>query len=350
MKKQILAGAVCSMVASMGYASTTLYGIVDAGVGSLTTKGENFKEHQYGGTSGKASGSRFGLKADEELSGAMKAGAVIEFGYDVNEARGRLTNRQSIVYVEQAELGRLGFGYQNTPMHDLLDVTSPSGGMGVVGSIYGEKVRHHDANQAFSINAYQNRLAGVHYSLNPENTPVHLHAFYSHAHPSEHNTPEKYYGYAFMLKDAGGFTGGYAYQVSPVDGTTVTMSDHDHTHHHHRVINHVFSAGYEFAGINPSITYTTNKDEEGRKYPRWQVGLRYAPAVKHTVFTSYMEGRVKNQVDNEGMTHTKGMQMGYTYDLSKRTSMYLVGGMQEARNNDGKTKIKEYNIGLKHMF
>lgn len=349
MKKQILAGAVCSMVASMGYANATLYGIVDAGVGSLTTKGQDFKEHQYRGTSGKAAGSRFGLKADEELSGAVNAGAVIEFGYDVNEESGGLTNRQSIVYIEQAEMGRLSLGYQNTPMHDLLNATSPSGGMNVAGSIYGENVISHKVSEKFSINAYEDRLAGVHYSINPENTPVHVHAFYSQAHPSEHNTPKKYYGYALMLKNAGGFTGGYAYQVSPVDGAT-TVDGNIKQSYHHRVINHVFTAEYALGDVNPSITYTTNKDEDGRKYPRWQVGLRYAPAVKHTVFTSYMHGHVKNNVDPEGTTHTKGMQVGYTYDLSKRTSMYAVGGMQEAKNGDGKTKIKEYNIGLKHMF
>ncbi|QGZ63352.1 porin [Paraburkholderia acidisoli] len=112
-----LAGtAVFGMNCAFAQSSVTLYGIVDTGL--------MYVNNQHGAsnwemTSGKLSGSRFGLRGEEDLGGGYQALFVLENGFSgptgALQQGSRLFGRQAYVGVSGKSLGRLTLGRQYSP-------------------------------------------------------------------------------------------------------------------------------------------------------------------------------------------------------------------------------------------
>ncbi len=119
MIKYIIAGSLA--LASSSYAiaqtsSVTLYGVID-----------NFIEYTDTGTHATARmgssglyGSRWGLKGTENLGDGLKAGFVLEEGFNVNNGTfadsTREFNRQAYVSLSKDNFGEVRFGRQTSPM------------------------------------------------------------------------------------------------------------------------------------------------------------------------------------------------------------------------------------------
>ena len=117
-KKSILAIALVGAVMTAQAGSVSIYGSVDAGADYLNvhekvqatgaeaknTFSSRFSTSSTKLASGHHSANRFGIKGIEDLEGGMKAGFVLEGGFDLlngnQAAEGRLFDRQADVFIE----------------------------------------------------------------------------------------------------------------------------------------------------------------------------------------------------------------------------------------------------------
>jgi len=126
MKHKILAGLVASLAATGAFAqsSVTVYGVIDISANYTTNQnkaGDAVWSLGDSGAIGDAgqgamSGSRLGLKGEEDLGGGSKAIFKVESGFTVNngqsDQQGQLFGRQAFVGLKDKSMGELDFGRQ----------------------------------------------------------------------------------------------------------------------------------------------------------------------------------------------------------------------------------------------
>jgi predicted porin len=118
--------------------SVTLYGVLDTNIEyvnkmSPTAPGTpgfpGAAASKIDMNTGGLSGSRWGLRGDEDLGGGNKALFVLESGFGVNDGRlqqgGRLFGRQAFVGLD-TRFGKFTFGRQYTTLFEALDNFSPT--------------------------------------------------------------------------------------------------------------------------------------------------------------------------------------------------------------------------------
>lgn len=151
MKKSLIAlAALAAVSAASAQSSVTLYGLLDIGYGSQSTKSRDgtLTVRSRGVMDGANAGSRIGFRGTEDLGGGLKANFVFEQGVSPTSANGfanRLsfgqpipgfgsaatglsgsgggfsanTNRQSYVGLSSTSMGTLNIGYQYTNLYEL---------------------------------------------------------------------------------------------------------------------------------------------------------------------------------------------------------------------------------------
>ncbi|WP_321845502.1 porin [Paraburkholderia bannensis] len=120
-----LGAALLAISAQSAFAqsSVTLYGIVDTSIRYLTNANKaNDSEVQMG--VGPITGSRWGLKGQEDLGGGLSAVFRLENGFNLWNGQlassNTLFNRMAYVGLQSNQYGALTFGRQNTPLFDQL--------------------------------------------------------------------------------------------------------------------------------------------------------------------------------------------------------------------------------------
>lgn len=179
MKKTLAALAVLGAFAGSAFAAdVTVYGIVDLGVNYVhADDGVNDATDKFTMNSGTNSGSRFGLKGEEDLGNGVKVGFVLENGFKADDGtldnNGRLFGRESSLYITGAA-GTLKFGR-------LTQMTSSTGTTGLMGSTVSafstgwNEVRGHKSVMAGDYTQYDNTIM---YST-PSFAGFQVHAQYS---------------------------------------------------------------------------------------------------------------------------------------------------------------------------
>lgn len=140
-KKSLMALALIGAAAAAQAGNVQVYGVVDAGVDYNKTKvsGDavlsfekaSFKVNESSTklATGKHSGNRFGIKGTEEIAPNIKAGFVLEGGFDLLNGdmadKGKLFNRQADLFIE-GDFGHIAFGRVGT-------LTSANGTYGILG-------------------------------------------------------------------------------------------------------------------------------------------------------------------------------------------------------------------------
>lgn len=123
MKKTLAAVAVLGAFAGSALAAdVTLYGKVDVGLQYKNTNSDvitaggvidNQKDDSFGLRSGNSSTSRWGVKGTEEISDSMKVGFQLEGGFTADDGKSdndnKLFGRESRLFV-QTDFGEFGFG------------------------------------------------------------------------------------------------------------------------------------------------------------------------------------------------------------------------------------------------
>ncbi|SAI50149.1 outer membrane porin protein [Bordetella ansorpii] len=133
MKKTLFAAALAVgyVGAAQAADSVTLYGLIDSGIGYEQVKGPNFKQSRFGAVNGVSSGSRFGMRGNEDLGGGLSAIFTLEAGYNsqtgTSAQGGRLFGRQSTVGLADASWGKIEFGRQTNMASKYFGSVDPFG-------------------------------------------------------------------------------------------------------------------------------------------------------------------------------------------------------------------------------
>lgn len=149
MKKQWIAAPLMLSFAGIASAqsSVTLYGIVDAGISyrssERTGTAGNYSGHSnVAATSGNLSGSRWGIKGQDDLGGGWKALFQLEDGFDITNGKtgqnGGLFGRQAYVGIGSQQYGAITLGRQYTSLNDFVAPVSPVALVGGYGAHPGD--------------------------------------------------------------------------------------------------------------------------------------------------------------------------------------------------------------------
>lgn len=360
MKKKIIAGAILGVLSGAAFAqsSVTIYGLIDAGLvverknvltGQTTTKLDG----------GVINGSRIGFKGTEDLGGGLSAFFTIESGFTADDGQNQqgktLFGRQSFVGLTGG-FGTVKLGRQYSLYDNALGATDPFGN-----GLAGRSPNLVGRAGAGSANAYAARFDNaVQYST-----------------PSFGGlTADAQYAFGESAGDSGKKRS-WALAVNYVNGPLALRAAHHNSNNsgwtaattvpvapENLGSNHKFSlvgGSYDFGPAKLHALYSLNKSTAAvggaieQKSNDFLVGVS-APFGAHKVFASYIYKKDKTDNQNNG---AQQLGVGYTYDLSKRTTVYAayaaVKNKNQAKYTVGNatnigTGTQAFNLGLRHAF
>jgi predicted porin len=339
MKKSLLAialiGAVVAPAAALAQTNVTIYGIADVGISRVN----NGTSRLTSMDSGILNGSRLGFRGSEDLGGGLSASFQLENGYSVDNGTlrqgGRLWGRQAWVGLNGG-FGSVRLGRQDNPIHRALDAIDPFG-TGLAGNI--ENV----------FNGYDSRSDNV---------------------------------VSYLTPTVGGFFGQLAYGFGEVPGSTSAgrllagLAGYKQgpfniqlAHHNQNIVTAGAAAGndkttmlggvYNFDVAKLHLAYAQNRgDRRGvatTDSHDMMVGVT-VPVGPGTVLGSFV--RKENRLGLRPSSDQ--LALGYTYSLSKRTTLYTSYGRihNDAGGTlgpDGSTvasgaTASVFDVGLQHRF
>lgn len=333
MKKSLIALAILGSVAGAAQAQSTvtLYGIVDLWVGRTSSTVGAVKTNNTLMESGGVSGSRWGLKGEEDLGGGLKAVFKIESGFAADTGVGGSNtspksgpNRQTYLGLAGG-FGEVTFGNVYSAMDDVLGASnsgfdsalSASNLVLAVPANYNDKP--HNAVKYVSP-SFGGFSGGVSYSL-------------------DENTASKKNQMDFSLSyGAGPIAANFAYEVQGDVG--VGTDDRKLT---------ALNGSYDLGVAKLLASYGQDKLGAG-KSTDFQIGADVPLSPALTLSAGYAQSK-----DNAALGDGKrtGFGVAAAYSLSKRTTAY--GGFRTAKAKtgallDGSTKGTALAVGLKHTF
>jgi predicted porin len=394
MKKLLIASAALAMVAGTAQAqsSVTVYGVLDIGVsevknettssaGALTTA----KISNTGNGDGSLATSRLGFRGTEDLGQGRKANFQLE--YDLTDAGTGSTRadgqsasattsaagttyanwgaRYSWVGLEDAKLGQLRLGQQETTMHSVFTAGLAGAANNAIGSVYSA----HDTVNSISDNSATIRPYSVFVSraityISPVMSGVRF-----EVQSANYNTSGASGAVADIRNSLNAASLKYSFgklnlaaavQSSKTDGSATAndVTDRDTT---------AVSANYDFGKVRAFAVYAEDKVSNfggtTRDSKTTEIGLQL-PVGKTTFFASMFDGDRKGtglgtttepKVSNNN-ADTQGYQVGVINNLSKRTALYAIYGKQEIKgtatgvNNLSKIESTGMSAGVRHSF
>ncbi|MEN8502346.1 porin [Paraburkholderia sp. DD10] len=363
MKRVVLASAASLVAASPAFvhaqSAVTLYGLVDAGI-TYTNNQKGASNIQQ--TSGKLSGSRWGLRGVEDLGDGLKTVFTLESGFRPNDGTsaqgGRLFGRQAFVGVQKTGIGTVTLGRQYEPVTDLVSQYAGSGFWSPSTHI-GD---NDNLNQTFRVNNAvkfrSDTIAGL--------TVDGLYAFSNQAN-SGNGTGfgnNRAWGVsANYVNGAFSIGGGYNVLNHPnatsntsgaIGGTSTTSGDDYSGAFFYGLNGGVVRQQIAAAGTNYSIgaatlgfawshTQLDYSDGSSRKFNNYDLNARYLFTSALTLIGvyAYTDGRATNLPGTNGANlkpRWHQFTLGVDYALSKRTELYLSAAYQLAAG-DASTRV-----------
>ena len=399
MKKTLAAIAVLSAFAGSSFAANvTLYGVADLGMNYQHQKvdGEDAVD-QFTMNNGQNSGSRFGLKASEELGNGMKVGVVLENGFNADDGKlgqgSRLFGRQASLYV-QGDFGELAMGRMGA-------LTSGCGTYAVsysngFGTGWGDTV---GSKGLFNLGD-RDRMDNTITYVTPKFAGVKVFAQYSFQADGQEeardNQNKRYMGLGANY-ELGAFTTSLVVDTVKNEASASNKKDG---------LGITFDAAYDlgvtkvyglaqygknenkFAGVTVKDVYAYDDvdadgndivsyfDNEGFKGYALAFGAT-APVLGGTALAqvNYTDGKTcadvtaeveldgtPTAVDMSGEAKRWGLAVAYEYPLSKRTKVYTFAGYNEVKyevtakvvdaslTGSSKEKTTEFGFGMVHKF
>ena len=341
MKKSLIAlAALAAVGAASAQSSVTLYGVVDAGYSwARDTRiffGTKNERTRTGFTSGNLSGSRWGLKGQEDLGNGLAAVFNVEAGFD--SINGDFTdgfNRRSVVGLKGA-FGQVLVGRDDTPIHGLA-----SGKYQAIDSFsYDNLGGYYVPGPAL----YTDRYNGIHYTGEFSGVSVKAFAGYDE-YKREVNgvlvpgSKVKGHGVGLGL--------GYASGAFSIDGAVQhfdqgLLGGNKNT-------EFAVAASYDFGPAKLMGHYIGNKIQDFPTFQQFGLGVT-APFGAATLGAQYAYNRGK---DGTGGPKVDGSDFGViaNYALSKRTDLYA----RAMRSNSWKVLNEKYysdsvTVGIRHSF
>lgn len=376
MKKTLAAVAVLGAFAGSALAAdVTLYGRVNLGlhyahedVSGSATEAENVSSDNWGLRSGDATGSRFGIKGEEQISEGLIVGFQLEHGFNADDGSdadySKAFSRESRLYVKTnygtLHMGRFGALDSGAGSVDI------AAGFTASGTGYGDNI----VDQSRVLKTYSRMDNSIAYT-SPEFAGMQFHAMTSlgntnyvkdglytkrDGEESSHEV-DRYYGL--------GVTGqwgalGAGLVVSQVDlgskqsKATYHNPDADDALNVTASVNYDFGVTKVFLAANYYDEGETKVVEDPMDYSQWGVSLSAAtPIASGTLETAVGYSVGKNDLaaantDDEVKVFNIGAY--YKYPLSKRTYVYAGAGYDQEEEYGVKTKTTEVMTGLAHYF
>lgn len=343
MKKSLIAiAALAAAGAAAAQSSVTLYGVVDTGYGFQRTKERAWRDaptvstRTNGVISGNLSGSRWGLKGQEDLGNGLSAVFNVEAGFD--SADGKFSdggfNRRSVVGLK-GNFGQIVIGRDYTPM----DAVAGGNGFQAIDTVTSDNVLGIDKGSAF----YTPRATGFHYSGDFSGVKVQAFAGQHRTKVSSGgavSSDKKTEGYGLGLGYANGpFAIQAAVQQFKTKETTPMWTATG------RVTEYGLGASYDFTAAKLMGHYIASKPRGGKATQQFGVGVDI-PVGAATVGVQYAHNKADRQKG-----HDFGIQASYA--LSKRTDLYaraLRHNSWKSKDTGFKTYTDTYVVGIRHRF
>jgi predicted porin len=365
MKKTIVATAVLGSftLAAHAQGSVTLYGLIDAGISYVSNaRAGTGHESLVKYDDGVASGSRWGLRGNEDLGGGLRALFVLENGFNSGNGTlsqgGALFGRQAYVGLSKDTIGALTFGRQYSFSSDYLGGSYSTGSQTAAGN-YAYHINDVDQlvlsriNNAVKFNSvnFSGFTFGAMYGFSNQ-------AGAFAGAPATGTTAAPVAGssraYSFGVNYANGPFGiGAAYtdirypsQAVPAFSTTIANVSAGNV----RDLR-TFGVGsrYAIGAATFWALYTNTRLETltgaATTFTAYDAGARYSftPALTAGVGYTYMH------LSNANTGHWNQADLSIDYALSKRTDVYALGIYQIAADRNG-TQDVQAQIGSSTSF
>lgn len=359
MKKSLLVLALMSAFsgAALAQSSVTIYGIADAGLQNLDTgavAGSTLKLQ-----SGQINGSRLGFKGTEDLGGGLKANFVLEMGLNIDDgssAQGRTFGRIATVGVS-GDFGSVELGRDKTPTNKFIDSFDPfaSGFINSGNGLQSVYFVGGSANVNGAANAANTsgRTGNTVFYYSPNVSGFSGSAAYSFGEVAGDTKPGSALGLNLRYT-AAGLDVGYSYVEDNAQNATpfAVIKKSANT----------VAATYDFGMIKPVVIFQQVKDKAAvaAKQDIFTVGATVKINSASRVIATYsmIDDKTAISATNAAKVgEAKQFAVGYSYDLSKRTSLY---GAFASTTQDAASKklsaalngadVSEFTVGVRHKF
>lgn len=378
-KKSLAAAAILgAFVGSAFAADVTLYGLVDYGFSyqnKSPVAGKDTDSFQM--KSGQNSGSRFGLKGEEDLGNGLAVGFVLENGFDADTGAlgngGRLFGRESQAYIKgdfgTVSFGRMGQLVSGNGTYGLFgSAVSPfSTGWGDVGGhsqVMGSSFERFDNMITYKTPDFGGFTVYAQYSF--DNNSLYdekpTTAGIQHGGSEGKTSVDRYYGIAAQYKagnlmivgavDSMNWAQPEAGEDNLDDSLSVNLAGtYDFG------VAKVYAYGQYFQDYKSAGKVIKFENKGGVDGYGINLGVD-VPAFGGTAKAAVAYGDFE-QTHNSAMDmKTYQVTLGYTYNLSKRTFFYtaadyIKADYAKAYEDANKTAVEnvyEVNAGLVHKF
>ena len=393
----LLAALPLACGAAFAQSSVTLYGVIDIGLAYQTINSSDnpqFNGSRFGMNNGIESGSRFGLRGSEDMGNGTRATFTLENGFDAGNGTlsqgGRLFGRQAWVGLENTQWGFVRAGLQYNFATDFFTPMDPFGagfGQANMGTAFGSMntTRYSNMLKIQSPN-WGGFTAGVGYSFAPQ-----IPAFYT-------NNGQVYSGagtgYNF---DTANNTRALTLGANYVNGPLTMAASYDQImpnpntpgvpggsspatvgewilggSYNWQVLQLVLAVGQTRGGFINGQNYTSGGnaaaiDGNGGTWGGSSGGVLFGDGVN---FTSYLVGvtvpygqsasvfaswtLAQPSASLTGLAAAAGNQntynLGYQYNFTKRTNMYLVGSYGSGPGLVSGVNSTVVVTGIRHQF
>jgi len=334
MKKTLVAIAALAVVgAASAQSSVTLYGRIDASIGSdkTTLNGTTIADKGTLIRAGAHTGNRWGLKGSEDLGGGLKANFQLEQGFNVDDGSAADATKQ---FSRQSWVGLSGgFGsLQVGRQYDIIDVA------------YGK----HDAfgSSGFSPNAALAAGTGGDIIVRQNNSVLYSTPSMGGLSGAVMWAPGEDKAVGVKASNMYGLSAGYA--NGPIGLGAAWQSNK--TNSFKAVTNYVLGGSYDFGAAKLYAQYAgTNNKPVNTKDNGYSLGV-VIPLGAPSVTIGY--GTDKTKVAGTKSQDVTSFAVMAQYPLSKRTYVYAAYRALETdpTGPSNTTKNKKFGLGLVHNF
>lgn len=345
-----VAAAAC-MGASAQTSSVQMYGVADMGFARISNKNGSSLNAV---TSGRMQSSRIGFRGNEDLGGGLSAVFTLESGVEMDTGTSTSSsvffNRQAWVGLKSAQFGTVTLGRQYSPIYDYLVLSSGAPTFGLVGgAVDGIAI------PGSSVGRFDNTIGGSRTDNSIKYTSPSLSGF----------TATAMMGLGEVAGDSSAgrtLSAGVGYLNGPL-AAAVTYLTRDckasggcaAAEAKDKVL--AFSGRYDFGFVNLGAIYTQQRNAKNVKDVDGDV-----MSVRAVFPVNGWRLSVGYQVLNDKSARNqdvKQFNVGATYDLSKRTTLYTFYSNQKVSNggiasmglvNSSNSRQNQWSVGMRHAF
>jgi predicted porin len=406
MKKSLFAIAAVTAFAGAAQAqsSVTVYGILDVGFSSTSSRGPSNGAQASGqaaNTTQKVTNSQFGQSAQtssrigfrgtEDLGGGTSAFFTAEFGVQPQGTTWAPNNRQTFVGLQQKGIGKASIGTQYTALWlNALNPTDPGQGNNVAGSVIrpvGSTTAQVDGAASTAVTILttnslyleSERMAGfrlaANYVQNAADVTQRANGSANTAYSTSVGGSNNFNGYSVSadytwkkLLATAAYSSFKQEQNSALvfnwagafPSTPITVNSTNNTNDRQWYAGAV----YDFGILKAYANYVNRKISNGLNSNQFlsrtgqQLGVRGNWTPKIESWASAGNGRIQQFGATEPTASFTSWQLGSNYILSKRTNLYAIYGTSITSGVAGSSVVgangggatSQYALGLRHTF